>query len=113
MYAGVAMDVLLAKSEGAREAVSPGGCLTVIKERASFCEVPRRRWPAGPGSPFSEFFTTIIGRKCARSCAPLRNFLRTWLQSLQDVACRAVGSRILRSTAQLLAHNGPMMSLTV
>jgi hypothetical protein len=34
MYAGVAMDVLLAKSEGAREAVSPGGCLTVIKERA-------------------------------------------------------------------------------
>jgi hypothetical protein len=41
MYAGVAMDVLLAKSEGAREAVSPGGCLTVIKERARniFCHI--------------------------------------------------------------------------
>ncbi|MGE8188327.1 hypothetical protein [Pseudomonas sp. NPDC086278] len=28
------MDVLLAESEGAREAISPGGCLTVIKVRA-------------------------------------------------------------------------------
>jgi hypothetical protein len=38
MYAGVAMDALLAEYEGAREAISPGGCMTVIKVRARNAE---------------------------------------------------------------------------
>jgi hypothetical protein len=45
-------------------------------------------------------------QKCARSCAVLRNFLRTWLQALYDGAFRGFFGRFCKSSAQLLAHNG-------
>lgn len=42
--------------------------------------------------------------KCARSCAVLCNFLRTWLEALISKACSGLSGVLLRTTAQLLAH---------
>jgi len=48
---------------------------------------------------------------CARSCAALRNFLRTRLEALiSRMLCSETG-RIARLIAQLLAHQGGWPSL--
>lgn len=45
-------------------------------------------------------------KRCARSCAPLRNFLRTRLEGLINLAFSFARGLFTEIVAQLLAHQG-------
>jgi hypothetical protein len=50
---------------------------------------------------------------CARSCAAVRNFLRTWLEAFAVKVCSVFEGLFNEMTAQLLAHSGNEAQLWV